>query len=113
MKKYLLLFLLVSYCLMIFPVFSWAGQEGIKAPKTLEEIKSFFKKILELLPEALREIWQKVLMFWQKIFEKIKQGWDKLLGQRLAKILDSFKKEIEKRKSIFKQELEKEIQELK
>ena len=105
--------LVVIFCLIAIPVFSWAEEGKIKAPETLEEIKSFLKRFLELLPGAMKESWQRALVFWQRIFQKMKEGWNKFLGQRLAKILDPFKEEMGKRKSILKHEFRKKIQELK
>jgi len=88
-----------------------------ETPETVEEAKNIGGKILKLLPEALRGVWQEALGIWQTIGEKTKNFSDSYIWpwfQNLwQKIQSSFGKEIKERKPIIEEEFEKEKEEMK
>jgi len=96
---------------LILPGFSFAQNQKILIPATLEEgwliIQNFFKIFCESFPRILKNIWNnEVLPVWSKMWEWFKINiWMKIEG--------FFKREIEMRKPVIEEEFKKEKEELK
>jgi endo-1,4-beta-mannosidase len=102
---------------LILPIFSYAQtpQYTAQMPQTMEEAKSLGLKILERLPDAVKEIWQKeALPFWRKMWQEaqgplntyIKPFFEKWWN----KFLSLLGKEVEKRRPVLEPVLEEELQ---
>lgn len=115
----LLAFLIIG---LFLPTFVSLAQQNLQVPETLPEAKGLGegigKKIIELLPGVLKELWEKeVLPTWRKMWEMAKNIWEKHIFPRFKivweKINAVFGKEIEKRKPTVEEEFKKEKEELK
>ena len=84
-----------------------------KIPETPEEAKDLFFKIIRPLPDAMKKAWQEVSVIWQKMADLFKSLWDveiKPWFQEIwQKILAFFGKEFEKRELMIEEEIKKEI----
>ncbi len=89
----------------------------IHIPESGEETKVFLNKFSEgltrVFPGAIKKAWQKTLGIWNRVYQRVGETWNKLSSGKADRFFSQVKKEIEKRRVIFKQELEKEIQEIK
>ena len=104
---------------LILPSFSFAQNQPISPPKTLEEAKEMGEKALETgqkeLPGIIEEIWkEEVLPVWQKMYDWFKKNiWPKIESWFKKEVQPRAKEEIEKRKPLIEEEFKKEKGELK
>lgn len=85
-------------------------------PETFDEVSSFFKKVIEFFPNALKSAWQETVKIWRRITDLFKNFWDFTIWPKIEgawqKILSIFGKKVEEQKEKASQELEKEKQEM-
>ena len=104
---------------LLLPIFSFAQNQPITPPKTLEEAKAIGEKALEVsktkLPGIIEKIWkEEVLPVWQKMYEWFNINiWPKIESWFKKEVQLRAKEEIEKRKPIIKEEFKKEKEEMK
>jgi len=104
---------------LILPSFSFAQNQPISPPKTLEEAKEMGEKALETgqkeLPGIIEKIWkEEVLPVWQKMYDWFKKNiWPKIESWFKKEVQPRAKEEIEKRKPLIEEEFKKEKGELK
>lgn len=96
---------------MLLPSFALA--QGMEAPKTLEEAKTFSLKIIEQLPETSKDVWRnEVLPILEKMWDWVARQAKPIIESWRQKILNLLGKEIEKRKPALEKEIEKEVKEI-
>jgi len=101
------------------PSFSFAQNQPISPPKTLEEAKEMGEKALETgqkeLPGIIEKIWkEEVLPVWQKMYDWFKKNiWPKIESWFKKEVQPRAKEEIEKRKPLIEEEFKKEKEEMK
>ena len=107
---------------LLLPSFSFAQNQALEQPETLEEAKEMGEEageeIKAKLPGILEKLWKEdVLPVWEKMYEKWSEWWDSSIQPWLQNIWEKiavlFGKEIEKRKPIIEEEFEKEKEEVK
>ncbi|MEK7510061.1 MAG: hypothetical protein AAB567_00685 [Patescibacteria group bacterium] len=109
---------IISFTLCI-PLLSFA--QNVEIPGTLTEAgevtRDVGKNILQRLPDIIKNIWDtKVIPTWQKMLHwTIETLWGKSISPTVQKIVDKITKfaerQIEERKPMIEQELEKEKKE--
>lgn len=114
--KYALLILIISSFLL--PVLILAQEQFSEPPATLEEAKELGEETLEVtkeeMPGILERIWEEeVLPFWQRMWDWVKNFWKDTLwpwikGFWESRIKPPVEEEVEKRKEIAKESIEKE-----
>ena len=116
MKKAITILILFGLLLPSF-YFVQAANQSPKPPQTLKEAEIVGGKILKLLPETLKEIWQEALEIWQAIKKRVKNFCDSYIWPWFQniwqKIQFSFGKEIKEKKPIIEEEFKKEKEEMK
>jgi len=116
--KNIIINVLLIFCL-ILPSFSFAQNQPISPPKTLEEAKEMGEKALETgqkeLPGIIEKIWkEEVLPVWQKMYDWFKKNiWPKIESWFKKEVQPRAKEEIEKRKPLIEEEFKKEKEEMK
>jgi len=104
---------------LLFPNLSFVQEvnQSPKAPETLEEAGRIGERILQGLPQAIKEPWQEALRVWGRMFNILSNFWNSYIFPWLEniwyKISVPFKKEVERRKPIIEEEFEKEKIEMK
>ena len=113
-------FQIIIFTILIFTLFltdfSSAKEEAptIRMPETLEEawkmLGRFWEVSKEKLPEIFKGLWKnEVLPLWKKMFEWFRvRVWGEIKSWFIRKIWPRVEKETEKRKTILREELEKE-----
>jgi len=75
------------------------------------------ERVLQGLPQAIKEPWQEALRVWGKVFDVFSWLWNSYISPWLKniwyKISVPFKKEVERRKPLIEEEFEKEKIEMK
>jgi len=133
--KFLIVLVIIS---LVLPIFSFAQEvvpqePPIKAPGTVEEaigmLKKASQKVLEIIPEAIKEIWhKKVLPVWKKMWDWSKNVWENYIKKPLhdfwyysfkpkiqsflQEIKEFLGKEVEEKKPVIKEEFRKEKEEM-
>ncbi|MDP2864087.1 MAG: hypothetical protein Q8N73_00265 [bacterium] len=118
MKKTITILILFELLLPSFYFVQAANQSSLsQPPETLKEAEIVGGKILKLLPETLKGIWQEALGIWQTMGKRAKNFSDSYIRPWFQniwqKIQSSFGKEIEQRKPIIEEEFKKEKEEMK
>jgi len=104
---------------LLLPSFSFAQNQAIEQPETLEEAKEMGKKALEVskkeLPGILEKIWEEdVLPIWEKMYNWFLINiWPEIEGWFKKEVEPRVKEEVEKRKPIIEEEFKKEKEEAK
>lgn len=108
---------------LLAPGFAFSGPQSlIETPETLEEARKIGERaseeIKEKLPGILERIWkEEVAPTWRTMWQWFRNIWDAHIWQRIEtlwqKIQTLLGKEIEKRKPLIEEGLEKEKQEIK
>jgi len=104
---------------LLLPIFSFAQNQPITPPKTLEEAKEMGEKALEVsktkLPGIIEKIWkEEVLPVWQKMADWFKINiWPKIESWFKKEVQPRAKEEIEKRKPLIEEEFNKAKEETK
>ena len=115
--KYLFLFLIIGFLLIVPYSLVLEAQDGFGPVKTLEEAKTTGKKILTGFPGLLNRLWQDVIAFWQKVINLLKNFLNSYITPWLQdiwqKIVFFLGKEVEQRKTEVQEEFEKEKEEMK
>lgn len=96
---------------LILPFFSFAQNQGILPPKDINEVKGIGEKALKVFQKDLPGILKETLT--EKVFPIWKKMWDWFDVNIWLKVWPKGKSELEKRKSIIKEEFKKEKKELK
>jgi len=119
-KKIILALIILG---LLLPGFAFSEQPpSIQAPETLEEAREIGeragKEIKEKLPGILEQIWkEEVMPIWRGMWQWFNGVWNRHIGPRIEaiwqRIQELLGKEIEKRKPIIEEELEREKEELK
>lgn len=117
--------IIVSVAGLLLPSFSFGAtafaadaqqQSMVPLPSTFDEAGTLFVQSLKGIPKAIGEAFGAVWTTTKQLFEWARELWDKYVRhwiQRLwQKILSLLGTEIQKRKPIVEQELEKEKQEI-
>ncbi len=116
MKKTITILILFGLLLPGF-YFVQGVNQSPQPPETLKEAEVVGGKVLRLLPEALKKVWQEASEIWQIMGEKVKNFWNSYIlpwFQNIwQKIQSSFGKEIEERKPVIEEEFKKEKEEMK
>jgi len=95
-KKYKIIAIYAAAFLFLSAVPGFAyGGSAIESPQSLEGVKEFCLDIIRQLPQALKQVWQElVLPIWQKMWDWFKDQFIKLwnwflgiLGREVEKIL--------------------------
>ena len=118
MKKTITILILFELLLPSFYFVQAANQSSLpQSPETLKEAEIVGGKILKLLPETLKGIWQEALGIWQTMGKRAKNFSDSYIWPWFQniwqKIQSSFGKEIEERKPVIEEEFKKEKEEMK
>jgi len=117
MKKTITILILFELLLPSFYFVQAANQSLPQPPETLKEAEIVGGKILKLLPETLKGIWQEALGIWQTMGKRAKNFSDSYIWPWFQniwqKIQSSFGKEIEQRKPVIEEEFKKEKEEMK
>jgi len=104
---------------LLLPGFSFAQNQAIEQPETLEEAQEMGEKALEVskkeLPGILEKIWKEdVLPVWQKMYDWFQVNiWPTIEGWFKKEVEPRVKEEAEKRKPIIEEEFKKEKEEVK
>lgn len=116
MKKTITILILFGLLLPGF-YFVQGTNEFPQPPETLKEAEIVGGKVLRLLPEVLKGVWQEALEIWQIMGEKVKNFWNSYIWPWFQniwqKILSSFGKEIKERKPSIEKEFKEEKEEMK
>ena len=118
MKKTITILILFGLLLPSFYSVQAANQSSSpQPPETLKEAEIVGGKILKLLPETLKGIWQEALGIWQTMGKRAKNFSDSYIWPWFQniwqKIQSSFGKEIKQRKPVIEEEFKKEKKEMK
>lgn len=117
MKRTIIILILFGFLLPGFYFVQAANQSSPQPPETLKEAEIVGGKVLKLLPETLKGIWQEALGIWQTMGKRAKNFSDSYISPWFQniwrKIQSSFGKEIEERKPIIEEEFKKEKEEMK
>jgi len=118
MKKTITILILFELLLPSFYFVQAANQSSSpQPPETLKEAEIVGGKILKLLPETLKGIWQEALGIWQTMGKRAKNFCDSYIWPWFQniwqKIQSSFGKEIKQRKPVIEEEFKKEKEEMK
>ena len=117
MKKAITILILFGLLLPSFYFVQAANQSSPQPPETLKEAEIVGGKIIKLLPETLKGIWQEALVIWQTMEKRAKNFSDSYIWPWFQniwqKIQSSFGKEIKQRKPVIKEEFKKEKEEMK
>ena len=88
-----------------------------QAPETLKQAKTMGERVLQGLPQAIKEPWQEALRVWGKVFDVFSWLWNSYISPWLKnvwyKISVPFKTEMERRKPLIEEEFQKEKTEMK
>lgn len=113
-KTSFFLLLLALGFLLVRPALAANGTQSLfQLPEDLEEVKQIIRKILEILPQALKEAWGEAMKIFKQVFIWFKKIWAKYIEQRVRVLWEFLKYQIRMRKALFKQEFKKEFEELK
>jgi len=120
MKKSLYLILMIPLLSVLFlPVFTVAEiiDKPMSPPSSIDQIFEGVKNVLKFFPNIAVKTWRGIADDFQKVFRFFGNIWDRYIWSKIewirTKISGVFSKEVEKRKEILPQELEKEKQEVK
>jgi hypothetical protein len=113
-------FLFLILCIFISPVLALAQEEGksvVGPPKSLEELKDMISRGLKAFMPAFKAALAQGLALWQKMYQLIKDWWQKDVDAKFHQWFGAWWEKIEalfnQRKGIFEEELEKETEEMK
>lgn len=117
MRITLLFILTFTIALGATPALAQEETFSVQAPETIEEAQEFGIQILQGLPGAMQEVWRtQALPLWTSMWGIVKNTWDTTVFSWVKglwdQILSLFGQEIEKRKPLFKEELQKEKEQL-
>lgn len=98
--------------IFLFPIFADAQINIPEPPKNLEEGKSFISSILDKIPEAVKDVWEKTAVpVWKTLCSWVSAVWeavkDFISSLVLGKKAD-FEREIDREKHELEQELKQE-----
>jgi len=89
----------------------------IEAPKSPDEVKDFLFQVIKPLPEAFQRAWQEALTIWQRMLDFFTNLWDLKVKPWFLGIWQQisafFGKELEKKETMIREEIEKEKEEIK
>lgn len=122
--------IILSIASLILPgfVFGQTTMQAIEAPETIEMAKAFAIKILWMLPDAIKGVWDNEAMpLWRNMWGKAQDFWYNSARSKIeprfqwvsgqtealwSKFLELLGKEVEKRKPELKEEFQKEKEEM-
>lgn len=118
MEKIIIVLIILGFLLPIFSI----GQLPVEPPKTIDEAKQKAYEAIDIaeekMPGILERMWkEEVLPTWRAMWEWFSNLWNRHIRPRIdviwQRIQELLGKEIEKRKPIIEEELQKEKQEIK